>query len=169
MNIAKAFVERNRLKNYISELTTEITQTQTWHDKKAGERDWGSGKSLDSMLEEVINAKRILGEFNTAIDKANILKSRELLNRLESAKANLSTIDFALKRTDVTTKEVSYLNGLEVIIERVVDVDIDRLKELQKFYKKEIKSLEDEIAVSNAETEVELSDDLRKFLESYDN
>lgn len=169
MNIAKAFVERNRLKNYISELTTEITQTQTWHDKKTGERDWGSGKSLDSMLEEVINAKRILGEFNTAIDKANILKSRELLNRLESAKANLSTIDFALKRTDVTTKEVSYLNGLEVIIERVVDVDIDKLKELQKFYKKEIKSLEDEIAVSNAETEVELSDDLRKFLESYDN
>lgn len=169
MNIAKAFVERNRLKNYISELTTEITQTQTWHDKKTGERDWGGGKSLDSMLEEVINAKRILGEFNTAIDKANILKSRELLNRLESAKANLSTIDFALKRTDVTTKEVSYLNGLEVIIERVVDVDIDKLKELQKFYKKEIKSLEDEIAVSNAETEVELSDDLRKFLESYDN
>lgn len=169
MNIAKAFVERNRLKNYISGLTTEINQTQTWHDKKTGERDWGSGKSLDSMLEEVINAKRILGEFNTAIDKANILKSRELLNRLESAKANLSTIDFALKRADVTTKEVSYLNGLEVIIERVVDVDIDKLKELQKFYKKEIKSLEDEIAVSNAETEVELSDDLRKFLESYDN
>lgn len=168
MNIAKAFIERNRLKNYISELTTSITQTQTWHDKKTGERNWGSGKSLDSMLEEVIDAKRMLGDFNTAIDKANILKSRELLNKLESAKANLSTIEFALKRADVATKEVTYLNGLEAIIERVVDVDVNKLKELQKFYKKEIKQLEDEIAISNAETEVELSDDLKKFLESYD-
>lgn len=168
MNIAKAFIERNRLKNYISELTTSITQTQTWHDKKTGERNWGNGKSLDSMLEEVINAKKILGDFNTAIDKANILKSRELLNKLESAKANLSTIDYALKKADVTTKEVTYLNGLETIIERVVDVDVSKLKELQKFYKKEIKRLEDEIAVSNVETEVKLSDDLKKFLESYD-
>lgn len=167
MNITKAFIERNRLKKYINELSFQLEQTQTWHDKRTGDRVWSNGKTIDSMVQENIELKKALCGLNTAIDKANIIKSRELLNQLETAKACLVTVEYLLKRSEINPKEITYQNGVEVVIEKVSDVDIDKLREYQKFYKKEILYLEDSIAASNAETEVKIPEDLKNFLENY--
>lgn len=170
MNLTKAFVERNRLKSYISELTHKLSMISVFHDKKIGERDWKGEKTIDELLEKVIEAKTYFAEFNTAIDKANNIKSRVLLNRLESTKANLSTVDYILSKViEVNLKQIDYTTGQENIVENVIDVDTDKLKSYQKDFKRKIRNLEDEISATNAETQVIISKELEDFLETYNN
>lgn len=172
MNIAKAFVERNRLKQYISGLTSIITAVPVYYDKKVGNTNPTqlNGKSYSEMVDEIIKAKEFFGQFNQAIDEANIKKSRKLLNELEASKACLATIQCTLNKAEnVVKKDIVYKDGQEIIVERELVVDVSKLQEEQKKLKKKIKKLEDDISVANAETEVILSDALKEYLENYDN
>lgn len=172
MNISKAFVERNRIKQYISGLTAIIQTTPVSYDKKIGNMESSqlNGETYMEIIEKIIKAKEFLGQLNQAIDEANIKKSRKFLNELEACKACLATIQYTLNKADsVIKKEIVYKDGQEIIIEKDLVVDVTYLQEKQKELKKKIKKLEDDISVANAGVELELSEDLKEFLGNYDN
>lgn len=170
MNLTKAFIERNRLKKYISDLTDILNSTPVYHDKKLGERDWGLSKSIDAQIENIINAKQYLGILNTAIDKANAKEARVLLNKIESIKSSLATVSKVLETANnVQQKEISYNYDTQCVIERAVDVDVSKLNTTKKCFEKQIRDLEDKIAEVNSSTLLDIPEELGKFLGSYNN
>lgn len=173
MVLAKAFIERNRLKKFISELTTAVAGTQVFHNEKAGNRDWTNtplgGKTLDEAIDNLIKAKDMLGELNSVIDEANIKRAKALINRIETLKSELSSIQNVIERVEyVKDKDISMANdGTPVVMVNVLDVDKRNLQSLEKQIKKEIMKTEDELAEANATTEVAIPTELQEYLEKY--
>lgn len=171
MTITRAFVERNRLKKFIFDLTKLINDTDVAHNAKLGERNWNdtNGVTLDALVVKVLEAKVRLGQFQIAIDRANAKKSKDILNNIESTRAQLATVDDLLRRTNrVDATSVSYQNGEAIVISYVLDVNVEQLNKLKKTYTKTIKILEDQLAEANAVINVDIDDDLKKYLDTYD-
>ena len=173
MTIQKAFVERNRLKKYINELTQKIQYVSITSEE--GEvRDWREfdGVSYDNYFDKIIEAKNALGALNCAIDVANV-NVRPLLDSIESAKAQLSSVSpivNGIRNVRPIEKDVEYdAQNRRVVIEKKVKLDIDAEKyvKLEKDLNKTIRDLEDQISEKNAETQVEISKELKEFLLTY--
>ncbi len=173
MTIQKAFVERNRLKKYINELTQKIQYVSITSEE--GEvRDWREldGVSYDDYFNKIIEAKNALGALNCAIDVANV-NVRPLLDSIESAKAQLSSVSpivNSIRNVRPVEKDVEYdAQNRRVVIEKKVKLDIDAEKyvKLEKDLNKTIRDLEDQISEKNAETQVEISKELKEFLLTY--
>ena len=173
MTIQKAFVERNRLKKYINELTQKIQYVSITSEE--GEvRDWREfdGVSYDDYFNKIIEAKNALGALNCAIDVANV-NVRPLLDSIESAKAQLSSVSpivSGIRNVRPVEKDVEYdAQNRRVVIEKKVKLDIDAEKyvKLEKDLNKTIRDLEDQISEKNAETQVEISKELKEFLLTY--
>lgn len=170
MNIAKAFVERNRLKKFITEKSYFLQVTQVGHPKEEGERSWveTDNVDLDTLLEVVLSAKDALTKFNIAIDAANAKGGRKILDELEGLKAQQSTLkNLYDKIRQFKAKELVQLDGQAVLVERVLDVDKDLVKKRLNDVTKDIQAKEDELAAFNASTIVELDDELAKYLKEY--
>lgn len=171
MNIAKAFVERNRLKKFISEKSDMLRYAKLWHNKDDGDRNWQElgGDSVEQLLDKVLIAKEKLGEFNKAIDAANMKGPRQKLDELESLFAQSTTLQTLTNEAkNFKEKEVLGSNGVLYTTINVMDIDFAKLNRRLKDVKKLMQKTEDEISSLNASIEVELSDDLKNYLESYD-
>lgn len=173
MNITKAFIERNRLKKYINQISTILQTVPVFHEKALENPNLKltEGKSIDSIVDEVVKAKHYLGLFNYAIDEANMKGSRKLLDELETVKSQIISIQDVVRRVK-SFKEVDAVmteNGTLLKREYVADVDIKHLSDKLKNLQKKERSLEDEISSLNASTEVVLSEDLKNYLENYNN
>ena len=173
MTIQKAFVERNRLKKYINELTQKIQYVSITSEE--GEvRDWREldGVSYDDYFNKIIEAKNALGALNCAIDVANV-NVRPLLDSIESAKAQLSSVSpivNSIRNVRSVEKDVEYdAQNRRVVIEKKIKLDIDAEKyvKLEKDLNKTIRDLEDQISEKNAVTQVEISKELKEFLLTY--
>lgn len=172
MNIAKAFIERNRLKRYISKHTDLLETMSISHRADLGERDWheSNGISFDEMLDKILKAKKMLTEFNIAIDKANSEGGRELLDKLEGKKAQLATLQWTVGLIrNFQAKKPEWVNGETVITEYNLDVNAENVLSSLKKAEKDVNALEDEIAAFNSSKVVKLSKELEDFLSSYNN
>lgn len=173
MNITKAFIERNRLKKYINQISGILQSVPVFHEKALENVNLKltEGKSIDSLVDEVVEAKHYLGLFNYAIDEANMKGSRKLLDELETVKSQIVSIQDVVRKAK-NFKEVDAVmseNGTLLKREYVADVDVKSLSEKLKTLQKKERKLEDDISASNSSTEVILSDDLKNYLENYNN
>lgn len=173
MNITKAFIERNRLKKYINQISGILQSVPVFHEKALENPNLKltEGKSIDSLVDEVVEAKHYLGLFNYAIDEANMKGSRKLLDELETVKSQIVSIQDVVRKAK-NFKEVDAVmseNGTLLKREYVADVDVKSLSEKLKTLQKKERKLEDDISASNSSTEVILSDDLKNYLENYNN
>lgn len=174
MNIQKSFVVRNRLKAYISELTSTLRNTSIVSESDES-RDWTEtdGVSYDALFDRLIGAKNALGALNCAIDEANVAV-RPLLNAVESYKAQLASVSpvtAKIRSTKLVQKERDYNeDGKVVTIEKNYKFDIDKDKyiKFEKELQKNIRDLEDQISEKNATTQVTISKELKDFLDNYD-
>lgn len=172
MNITKAFVERNRLKKFISEKSAILQTVTVWHPKDEGARSWDEtgGCSLDALLKTVLNAKQRLVELNIAIDEANAKGGRKLLDELEGLKAQYETLNGLYAKARLfKEKELMLTDGQKILVERSLDIDRNDVSKLLNEVKARIEQKEDEISVFNASMEVELSDELDRYLKEYKN
>lgn len=170
MNITKAFIERNRLKKYISEKSATLQMARLSHSAEEGERTWEdtNGITLDELIEEIIKAKFFLAEFNKAIDAANAKGARELLDTLEGLKAKKATYNHLLVNARTfREKESRIADGKTVVVSKVLDFDLAGTMEKAKLVDRDIETLEDRIAEKNASTEVVLTPQLAEFLSKY--
>lgn len=173
MNITKAFIERNRLKKYINQISGILQTVPVFHEKALENVNLKltEGKSIDSLVDEVVEAKHYLGLFNYAIDEANMKGSRKLLDELETVKSQIVSVQDVVRKAK-NFKEVDAVmseNGTLLKREYVADVDVKSLSEKLKTLQKKERKLEDDISASNSSTEVILSDDLKNYLENYNN
>lgn len=173
MNITKAFIERNRLKKYINQISGILQVVPVFHEKALENPNLKltEGKSIDSLVDEVVEAKHYLGLFNYAIDEANMKGSRKLLDELETVKSQIVSVQDVVRKAK-NFKEVDAVmseNGTLLKREYVADVDVKSLSEKLKTLQKKERKLEDDISASNSSTEVILSDDLKNYLENYNN
>lgn len=173
MNITKAFIERNRLKKYINQISGILQSVPVFHEKALENPNLKltEGKSIDSLVDEVVEAKHYLGLFNYAIDEANMKGSRKLLDELETVKSQIVSVQDVVRKAK-NFKEVDAVmseNGTLLKREYVADVDVKSLSEKLKTLQKKERKLEDDISASNSSTEVILSDDLKNYLENYNN
>lgn len=170
MNIAKAFIERNRLKKFISEKSCLLQVAQISHLKEEGERSWSEtdNEDLDTLLDTILSAKDALTKFNIAIDAANAKGGRKILDELEGLKAQESTLrNFYEKVRRFKDKELIVSDGRQIFVENVLDVDRDFVKKRLDGITKDIMAKEDELAAFNASTEVELHISVAKYLKEY--
>lgn len=170
MNITKAFIERNRLKKYISEKSATLQMARISHQADTGERSWEDtgGVTLDELIASVIRAKFFLAELNKAIDAANAKGSRELLDELEGLKAKKATYDGLLaKARNFREKESVAVDGKYTVVGFVLDFNLADIKEKAKIAERDIEAFEDKIAEKNASTEVVLTPQLVEFLSTY--
>lgn len=174
MVIAKAFIERNRLKRYIATLQTNISSTPVFHRDYEGERIWSqtllNGEDLDTAIANLLKAKDMLGQFNIAIDAANAEGAKALIDKIETLKSKLVNVQGVLDRISMVKAKELILkeDGRQSFIENILDVDKQNLVDIEKSLKKEINKAEDDLAGINAMTEVKLTDELQDFLETYD-
>lgn len=172
MNIAKAFIERNRLKRYISKNTDLLETMSISHRSDLGQRDWheSNGISFDEMLNKILKAKEMLTEFNIAIDKANSEGGRELLDKLEGKKAQLATLQWTVGLIrNFQAKKPEWINGETIFTEYSLDTNAEDVLLNFKKAEKDVNALEDEIAAFNGSKTVKLSKELEDFLSSYNN
>lgn len=172
MNITKSFVERNRLKKFISEKSSILQTISVGHPKEEGGRSWDEtgGCSLDALLKIVLDAKQHLVELNIAIDEANAKGGRKLLDELEGLKAQQETLNGLYAKTRLfREKELMFVDGQKLVVERVLDVSKDEVFKQLNEARAKIEQKEDEISVFNASTEVVLSDELDRYLKEYKN
>lgn len=175
MVLAKAFIERNRLKKFIADLGAEISGMSFYHNELAGDVDWNEtplkGKTLNEAISDLLEAKHVLGLFNTEIDKANIKEAKALINRIETLKSSLSSVQGCLQRVNaIHVKEIMISDdGTQYTRTNVIDVDRQKLIATEKMIKKDINKIEDELATVNATTEVEISKEVQDYLDNYNN
>lgn len=173
MNITRAFIERNRLKKYINQISAILQTVPVFHEKALENPNLKltEGKPIDSIIDEIIEAKHYLGLFNYAIDEANMKGSRKLLDELETVKSQIVSVQDVVRRAK-SFKEVDAVmteNGTLLKREYVADVDVEHFSDKLKSLQKKERDLEDKISALNSSTEVVLSENLKKYLESYNN
>lgn len=170
MNIAKAFIERNRLKKYISSLSDKLRNTRVYHEEVLGERDWSDldGETYDEVVDKILKAKAMLCELNKAIDSVNYSQARATLNDLELYKGQLATVDWTLNAIYSTNLKVSqYQDGKQFTVVSVLDVNKDKYLTLKKDLEKLINKTEDKLAEINETTKVDIPEDLVEYLGTY--
>lgn len=171
MNIAKAFIERNRLKQFISEKSLLLQGTKIFH-REDEKRSWRetNGSTYTELANIVIEGKKHLAELCSAIDDANYKSgARNSLNKIEGLKAIKETYEGIIQRArNVQDHEIVVSNGATVAeLENILDVDLDTISDSLKEVKKEIRKLEDELSTINLTTQVELGKELEDYLSSY--
>lgn len=173
MTIQKAFVERNRLKKYIALLSEKLRYVSTYSEEDET-RDWREldGVSYDEVVDKILEAKNALGALNCAIDVANV-NVRPLLDSIETTKAQLSTVSqIVLGIRGIPKNQKSWecdQNDKKILVEHKykADINVEKYVQLEKDLNKTIRDLEDQISEKNAETQVEISKELKEFLLSY--
>lgn len=181
MNLANAFTQRNRLKSYISGLTSLVSANEkSYKHIKPDEDFWKDGNpwtefngvSYTDMITRILTAKEKLGELNTVIDAANVA-ARPYLNKIESLKSQAATLERICSLLQNTPSFELYKIGgpysddpAEKVAVILDVVPAQFYSKLQKI-KSEIMDTEDQLSEVNGRTNVEVPESLMEYLSSY--
>ncbi|MDR1956869.1 MAG: hypothetical protein LBQ30_08455 [Treponema sp.] len=157
ITIASAFRWRNKLKEKIKKLTTQMSRADTVKDVGTAEHTAPfDGKTFSETITTVDHLMVVLRDLNIAIDKANSINREDLIT-LETTKAAIALyedITDQCRRAEKVRYEYNAAGGrdkiaLEPILDQKALVDqLDRLKQTKD-------AIEEKLADSNGKIPVD--------------
>ena len=157
LNIAGAFRLRNKLKERIKRLSDLALGAETTKPEGTDENTAiFDGKTFKETIAQVSVLMAALRDFNIAIDRAN-LKNKEALINMESLKAEIAfyeNITQKVRGAPLYSYEHNAEGGRDKIKQEALLSQKDIVAHLESLKKKK-DSMEEQLAKSNIETQVE--------------
>lgn len=181
MNLARAFIARKRLTNYVNKLASDfdvaevVEETTPVQTMRKNPKRPSANLDADAIFSELRFATDMLAKFNALIDEANAKSpAREILSKLTGLKRVCNLLDKKITQVAVFEPEVvdydSYAYCAETNSRGNYVTRTFKLKTMinyedeKKAIQKEIQSLEDKLAEINSTIVISIPEDLETFL-----
>ena len=157
LSIASAFRLRNKLKERIKRLSEIANRAEATKPEGTDENTAiFDGKTFDETIDEVSVLMAVLRDLNLAVDKANLVNKEDLIN-LESLKAEIAfyeNITQKVRNAPLYSYEYNAEGGRDKVKQEALLSQKKVVAHLDSLKKKK-DSIEEKLAKSNIETQVE--------------